>query len=56
MPVVVIGTFKGKPKKETKHSEVADESVVAMKPRPMKAGNSLEGKTEVTNSLICWKS
>jgi len=31
--------------------EVADESVVVMKFRPMKAGNSLEGKTGTTCSL-----
>jgi hypothetical protein len=29
--------------------EVADESVVVMKSRPVKAGNSLEGKTGMIN-------
>jgi hypothetical protein len=32
--------------------EVADESVVVMKPRPEKAGNSLEGKTGMTRRLV----
>ena len=32
--------------------EVADESVVVMKSRPMKAGNSLEGKTGMTCRLV----
>jgi hypothetical protein len=31
---------------------MADESVVVMKSRPEKAGNSLEGKTEMTRSLV----
>lgn len=48
-----IGNFKRKLKKETMRSEVADESVVVSKPRPMKAGNSLEEKTEVTDSRVC---
>jgi len=32
--------------------EVADESVVVMKSRPVKAGNSLEGKTGTTCRLV----
>jgi hypothetical protein len=32
--------------------EVADESVVVMKSRPVKAGNSLEGKTGMTRRLV----
>jgi hypothetical protein len=32
--------------------EVADESVVVMKSRPEKAGNSLEGKTGMTRRLV----
>ena len=32
--------------------EVADESVVVMKSRPVKAGNSLEGKTGTTHRLV----
>jgi hypothetical protein len=32
--------------------EVADESVVVMKSRPVKAGNSLEGKTGTTRRLV----
>lgn len=32
--------------------EVADEPVVVMKFRPMKAGNSVEGKTETMASLV----
>ena len=32
--------------------EVADESVVVMKSRPVKAGNSLEGKTGMTCRLV----
>lgn len=51
--VSAIGNFKRKLKKETKHSETADESVVVKKPRPMKAGNSLEEKTGVTGSWVC---
>ena len=33
--------------------EVADDSVVVMKFRPMKAGNRLEGKTGTTRRLVC---
>jgi hypothetical protein len=33
--------------------EVADESVVVMKFRPVKPGNRVEGKTGMTCSLIC---
>jgi predicted transcriptional regulator len=32
--------------------EVADESVVVMKSRPVKAGNSVEGKTGMTCRLV----
>jgi hypothetical protein len=32
--------------------EVADESVVVMKSRPVKAGNSLEGKTGTTRRKV----
>ena len=32
--------------------EVADDPVVVSKPRPVKAGNSLEGKTVVTSRSI----
>lgn len=32
--------------------EVADDSVVVMKFRPMKAGNRLEGKTGTTRRLV----
>jgi hypothetical protein len=32
--------------------EVADESVVVMKSRPVKAGNSLEGKTGMIRRLV----
>ena len=32
--------------------EVADESVVVMKSRPMKAGNSLEDKTGMTCRMV----
>jgi hypothetical protein len=32
--------------------EVADESVVVMKSWPVKAGNSLEGKTGMTRRLV----
>jgi len=32
--------------------EVADEPVVAMKSRPMKAGNSVEGKTGMSSDRI----
>jgi hypothetical protein len=32
--------------------EVADESVVVMKSRPVKAGNRLEGKTGMTRRMI----
>ena len=32
--------------------EVADESVVVMKSRPVKAGNSLEGKTGMIRCLV----
>jgi hypothetical protein len=32
--------------------EVADESVVVMKSRPVKAGNSLEGKTGTTRRFV----
>ena len=32
--------------------EVADDPVVASKPRPVKAGNSLEDKTVVTSRFI----
>ncbi len=32
--------------------EVADESVVVMKSRPVKAGNRLEGKTGMTWHLL----
>jgi len=39
---------KGEPKAGSKQCEVADESVVVMKSRPVKAGNSLEGKTGTT--------
>jgi hypothetical protein len=34
---------KGQPEAESMRCEVADESVVVMKSRPVKAGNSLEG-------------
>ena len=30
----------------------SDESIVVMKSRPMKAGNSLEGKTEMTRGEV----
>lgn len=34
--------------------EVADEPVVVMKSRPVKAGNSAEGKTEETIAMVQW--
>jgi hypothetical protein len=36
----------------TKRCKVADESVVVMKSRPEKAGNSLEEKTGTTRGLV----
>ena len=39
---------------QPKRCKVADESVVVIKFRPMKAGNRLEGKTGMTNSGVCW--
>ena len=46
---------------QPKQCEVADESVVVMKFRPVKAGNSVEDKTGMTlylvnRELICTKS
>lgn len=32
--------------------KVADDPVVVMKFRPVKAGNSVEGKTEMTQQLV----
>ena len=43
---------KGEPKAGSMRCEVADESVVVMKSRPVKAGNSLEGKTGMTRRLV----
>jgi len=43
-----IEKFKKKFKVYSKRCEVADESVVVMKSQPMKAGNSVEDKTEMT--------
>lgn len=40
----VQGEIRGRPKR----CEVADESVVVMKSRPVKSGNSMEGKTGTT--------
>ena len=37
----------------TRRCEVADDSVVVRKFRPMRAGNSLEDKTGTTHSLVC---
>ena len=36
-----------------KRCEVADDSVVVMKSRPVKAGNRLEGKTGMPRSEVC---
>ncbi len=43
---------KGRPEASAMRCEVADESVVVMKSRPVKAGNSLEGKTGTTRRLV----
>jgi len=42
------GWHKGQPEAGPMRCEVADESVVVMKSRPVKAGNSLEDKTGTT--------
>ncbi len=39
---------QGEIQDQSKRCEVADESVVVLKSQPMKAGNSVEGKTEMT--------
>ncbi len=38
----------------SKQCEVADESVVVLKSRPVKAGNSVEDKTGMTQDLVHW--
>ena len=44
--------LKGRLKNRFTRCEVADDPVVVSKPRPVKAGNSLEDKTVVTSRLI----
>ena len=36
--------------------EVADEPVVVMKSRPVKPGNGVEDKTEMTRRRLAWRS
>ena len=43
---------QGETQGRTMRCEVADESVVVMKSRPMKAGNRLEGKTGTTRGDV----
>ena len=54
--LVVIGNagFKGRLKNRLMRCEVADDPVVVSKPRPVKAGNSVEDKTEtmISGDLI----
>ena len=44
---------QGETQDDPMRCEVADESVVVMKFRPVKAGNSVEGKTGMICSLVC---
>ena len=48
----VKGRLKRKLKAYSMRCEVADDSVVVMKSRPVKAGNSLEGKTGTTCRFV----
>jgi|GEM_PF-3020335 hypothetical protein len=51
---VVTGhvSSRGRLKNQLTRCEVADDPVIVSKPRPAKAGNSLEDKTAVTRRLV----
>ncbi|TEB05936.1 hypothetical protein Psch_02978 [Pelotomaculum schinkii] len=51
-----VSSNKWKHKEEKTWCRVADESVVARNPQPMKAGNRLEEKTEGTLHLVAMRT